>query len=568
MAERHGQANSRWTIRAILPERRARDLRTLTSMRHVVRWAMGCLLIAFAAVPSKVAFGAGNAAAQVRLPEGVLEGIHSGPSPDAVAFLGVPFAAAPLDERRWMPPQPVRPWTGTREAKHFGPACPQLPATWLASISWDEDCLYLNLWSPRLAPAAKRLPVIVYFHGGSNTAGYSQMTPLGPTLSRLGVLVVSANYRLGPLGFLAHPALTAESEHQSSGNYGLLDQLQALKWVHEHIDRFGGDARRVTVLGQSAGAVDICLLMVSPLSVGLFQHAILESGDCQGALNQELRTPQLVNGRSGTAEDAGKRLASALGVAEGPDVLQQLRRMPAEEILKVWSHNRQISFGAIVDGWIVPEQPAKLFAEGRELSIPVLTGSNADEATVFGHGGPTSLDEYRRYLVASTGKYADLEFRSYPAKSDGEVATRYLQLQSDEFAYGAYSLVRAITRAGQKGFLYQFSFVETGARAALGAYHGAELNFLSDRFPEDWQHSAEDEQLGRAIRTYWVRFAKTGNPNAANVPDWPPYDAQSDQYLDLGRTIGLRRVAQPIHALAGIMNQVLFDATDARSQPQ
>jgi para-nitrobenzyl esterase len=566
MAERPGQANSRWTIRAIPPEHRIRGPRTLASMRHVVGLVMGYLLAALAAVPYPVAAGAGYSAMQVKLPVGVLEGIHSGPNLGEVAFLGVPFADPPVGERRWMPPQPVRPWTGTREAKHFGPACPQLPAKWLQSIPWDEDCLYLNLWTPRLAAVAKPLPVVVYFHGGSNTAGYSQMTPLGSTLSRLGVLVVSANYRLGPLGFLAHPALTAESAHQSSGNYGLLDQLQALKWVHENIDRFGGDPGRVTVLGQSAGAVDICLLMVSPLSVGLFQQAILESGDCQGALNQELRTPQPVNGRSGTAEDAGKLLANALGIAEGPDAMQQLRHIPAEEILKVWSHNRQISFGAIVDGWIVPEQPAKMFAEGRELPIPVLTGSNADEATVFGHGGPTNLDEYRSYLGANTGKYADLEFRSYPAASDSEVATRYLQLQSDEFAYGAYSLVRSVRRAGQKAFLYQFSFVETGKRAALGAYHGAELNFLSDRFPEDWQHSPDDERLGRAIRTYWTRFAKTGNPNSTPTPDWPPYDAQSDLYLDLGRTIRKRPVAQRIHALAGIMNRVLSDAAEGRSQ--
>jgi para-nitrobenzyl esterase len=535
-------------------------------MRQVVSWAIGCLLAAVAVAPNQVAMGAGSTAVTMRLPVGVLEGNHSGPTADEVAFLGVPFAAPPTGELRWMPPQPVRPWTGTREAKHFGPSCPQLPAKWLRSIPWNEDCLYLNLWTPKFARTAKHLPVIVYFHGGSNTAGYSQMTPLGPTLARLGVVVVSANYRLGPLGFLAHPALTAESEHQSSGNYGLLDQLQALKWVQENIDRFGGDASRVTVLGQSAGAVDICLLMASPLSVGLFQGAILESGDCQGVLNQELRTPQHANGLSGTAENSGKLLASALGVTDGPDALLQLRRIPASEILRCWSHNRQISFGAIVDGWIVPEQPANTFAEGRELSIPVLAGSNADEATVFGHGGPTSLDEYRRYLVADTGRYADREFQNYPAASAGEVAARYLQLQSDEFAYGAYSLVQAVTRAGQKGYLYLFSFAETGKRAALGAYHGAELYFLSDSFPGDWQHSSDDQQLGQAIRTYWVQFAMTGNPNAAHVPPWPAYTTQADQILDLGRTIRLRPVAQRIHVLGKIMDQVLADALDGQSR--
>lgn len=534
-------------------------------MRHIVIWQIGCLLAIVLTAPGQIAIGAESSGVRAVLTVGVLEGILSGATKDGVAFLGVPFAAPPIAERRWKPPQPVTPWTGMREAKRFAPACAQLPAKWLQAIPWSEDCLYLNLWSPSIARTAKRLPVIVYFHGGSNTAGYSQMTPLGSTLSHLGVVVVSANYRLGPMGFLALPALTSESEHQSSGNYGLLDQLQALKWVHENIDRFGGDPGRITVLGQSAGAVDICLLMTSPMSVGLFQRAILESGDCQGVLNQELRTAQHINGLSGSAETAGTLLASALGVADGPKALQQLRGIPAGEILTCWSHNRQITFGAIVDGWIVPEQPARIFAAGRELSIPVLAGSNADEATVFGNSGPASLDEYKRYLVADTGRYADRELESYPAASVGEVHARYLQLQRDEFAYGAYSLVRTITHAGQKGFLYLFSFAETGKRAALGAYHGEELDFLSDSFPGDWQHTPDDQRLGRAIRNYWVQFAKTGNPNAADVPDWPAYNEQTDQYLDLGRTIRLRPVSQRVHALAKIMHQVLAEAADARS---
>jgi para-nitrobenzyl esterase len=531
-------------------------------------WPFGCLLAMMLAAPGQASVGAESAVVRVTLTSGTLAGIRSSAIGDEAAFLGVPFAAAPIAERRWKPPQPVSPWTGTRNATQFGPACPQLPANWLPSIPWNEDCLYLNVWSPGVARTARRLPVIVYFHGGSNTAGYSQMNPLGPALSRLGVVVVSANYRLGPLGFLAHPALTAESGHQSSGNYGLLDQLQALKWVHENIDRFGGDPGRVTALGQSAGAVDICLLMTSPMSVGLFQRAILESGDCQGVLNQELRAGQHFNGVSVSAENAGAQLASALGVDDGPEALQRLRGISADEMLNCWSHNRQIMFGAIVDGWIVPEQPAKTFAAGRELLIPVLAGSNADEATVFGHGGPSSLDEYRKYLSADAGKYADQEFQGYPAASDGEVHTRYLQLQSDAFSYGAYSLVRAITHAGQKGFLYLFSFSETGRRAALGAYHGEELNFLSNSFPADWQHSPEDQRLGRAIRTYWVQFAKTGNPDAANVPDWPAYDEQSDQYLDLGRTIRLRPASQRVHTLAKVMKQVLADAADTRSSAQ
>jgi para-nitrobenzyl esterase len=498
----------------------------------------------------------------VMLATGILEGTHFGPTND-VAFLGVPYAEPPMGELRWKPPQPARPWTGTRKATEFGAACPQLPANWFPYVGWNEDCLYLNIWTTQPTGKAK-LPVLVYFHGGSNTQGYSQMTPLGPTLSRLGVVVVSANYRLGPFGFLAHPALTAESGHHSSGNYGLLDQLQALKWVHENISRFGGDPGRITVMGQSAGAVDICLLMASPLAAGSFQRAIMESGECQSVFNKDIRTPIPYSLISGTGEEVGERLANDLGVANGPSALQKLRSIPADEILKAWSQDRQLHFDAIVDGWVVPEQPAKIFAERRELRVPVLVGSNTDEATVFGHGGPKTVAEYKNYLRSDTGKYADQEFQVYPAATDAEVPARYVQLQSDSFAYAAYSLARAVTRAGQNGYLYDFSYVETGKRAGLGAYHGEELKFLSDSFPADWEHSRDDEKLGQAIRTYWTQFAKTGNPNAHGLSEWPAYDERRDQRLELGRAIRLAPVSPPIHSLDYIMNQIFGENGNAQ----
>jgi len=228
------------------------------------------------------------------------------------------------------------------------------------------------------------------------------------------VIVVSANYRLGPMGFLAHPALTAESENHSSGNYGLLDQVEALKWVRENIQAFGGDPGRVTVMGQSAGAVDICLLMSSPMAAGLFQRAIMESGDCQSVLNEDVRSSNPYNSISECGEQAGGRLTRDLGVEDGPGVLQKLRAIPASEILDAWSKDRQVHFDAMVDGWVVPEQPAKIFAEGRENKVPVLVGSNADEATVFGHGGPKTVEEYKKYLREDTGGHADQEFKSIP----------------------------------------------------------------------------------------------------------------------------------------------------------
>jgi para-nitrobenzyl esterase len=522
-------------------------------MRDHSGWPIICCL---ALILSSASHDSGSPT--VTLQAGVLEGVRFSSAQSAVAFLGVPYAAPPVGDLRWKPPEPVRPWTGTRKAAEFGAACPQLPARWFPYIGWEEDCLYLNVWTTQFSASAK-LPVIVYFHGGSNTTGYSQMTPLGPTLSRLGVIVVSANYRLGPLGFFAHPALTAESEHHSSGNYGLLDQVQALRWVHENISRFGGDPGRVTVMGQSAGAVDICLLMASPMPAGLFQRAIMESGDCQSVLNEDIRTPELYNSISGTGEGAGGRLANDLGVSNSPDALQKLRSIPAGEILRTWSQDRQVHFDAIVDGWVIPEQPAKIFAEGREIKVPVLVGSNADEATVFGHGGPKTVGQYKQYLFGDTGRHADQEFTVYPAASDADVPARYLQLQDDFFAYGAYAMARTMTRVGQKGYLYYFTYAETGKRAPLGAYHGEELLFLSDSFPSDWEHGQEDVTLGKAMRMYWTQFAITGDPNAPGIPKWPAYDVRLDECFQLGRTIRVHPVAPQLHILEQIMNQIFAE---------
>jgi para-nitrobenzyl esterase len=494
----------------------------------------------------------------VRLSSGSLTGMHFGPQ-NEVAFLGVPYAAPPVDDLRWKPPQPARSWSGTREAKQFAAPCPQLPAGWLPYIPGKEDCLYLNIWTPRLS-ANPKLPVIVFFHGGGNKEGYSQLTPLGPALAPLGVVVVTANYRLGPLGFLAHPRLTAESAYHSSGNYGLLDQLQALKWVRANISQFGGDPARVTVMGQSAGSVDICLLMASPLAKGLFQGAIMESGDCQSVLNEDIRTQLPYNSITTTGEASGERLASDLGIAGGSDALRKLRALTPDELLNAWKKDHQVSFDAIVDGWVVPEQPAKTFAEGRQMHIPVLVGSNADEATVFGHGVQT-VAQYKDYLRQDSGNYAEQEFQAYPVRSDADVPSQYLALQNDSFAYGAWSLAQAMTNSGQKAYLYSFTFAETGKRAHLGAYHGLELHFLSDSFPTDWEHSKADGSLGTAMRSYWTNFAKAGNPNAPAVPLWPAYKANSNQRLDLGRTISLHPVSPKLPVLQHIMQEVIAEAS-------
>jgi para-nitrobenzyl esterase len=499
----------------------------------------------------------------VTLMSGTLQGVRFGGEPSGAAFLGVPYAAAPTGERRWKPPETLVPWAGMRDATQFGAACPQLPEPWLTYPHWSEDCLFLNIWTRQMSGPHKQ-PVIVFFHGGSNRAGYSQRDQLGPSLSGSGLVVVSANYRLGALGFLAHPALTAESPHASSGNYGLLDQIQALKWVRENIARFGGDPERITVMGQSSGAVDACLLMTSPPARGLFQQAILESGECQSTLNKDIRTPISVNGISGTGEEAGERLAGDLGIASGPDVLKKLRGVPVDTILKAMSNDRSLQFDAIVDGWVVPEQPAKIFAEGRQAHIPVLVGSNADEATVFGPG-PSTLSGYRKYLQADAGIYADQELQAWPASTDADVPAQYLKLQNMSFAYGAWSMARAMTRAHQPAYLYLLTWVQTGKRATLGAHHGEELSFLDDAFPSGWGASSGDRAFGEILRAYWSNFAITGDPNSPGLQKWSTFDPGSDFVFSLGQKIGAIPMNQKLRVIDKIMAQVLSVALSHRN---
>ena len=314
-------------------------------------------------------------------------------------------------------------------------------------------------------------------------------------------------------------------------------------------------------MGQSAGAVDITLLMASPLAAGLFQGAILESGEAQSTLNQDIRSPIPYNRISSTGEATGKRFADDLAVSGGPDTLERLRSIPADKVLAAWEKDRGVRFEAIVDGWVVPEQPAKIFAEGQQLKIPVLVGSNADEATVFGLVAPKSIDEYKTYLQRDTGRFADQEFAAYPAGSDAAIPEQFLKYHNDLFGYGAYSLARRMTHQGQNAYLYLFTYAEKGKRANLGAYHGEELYFISNVFPPDWEHDTDEESLGRAMRIYWTQFAKTGNPNLSGSPEWPAYDVRGEQYLELGRQVNIRQVPERLKVLERIMAQVVADAT-------
>ena len=511
---------------------------------------------------------------------GTIEGLRSG---GESIFLGIPFAAAPTGGQRWKPPTPAPPWRGVRPATAFGPGCPQAAADvesfrkvlpeiapaqpYYTDFRFDEDCLYLNVWTSNLG-AGKRAPVMVWIHGGSNISGTGVYPPFGEKLARQGVVFVGINYRLGALGFLAHPALTAESPHRASGNYGILDQIAALAWVQRNIARFGGDPGNVTVFGESAGAVMICYLMASPAGRGLFHRAILESCTCRDYLSPELKRPIRYFSGRGTAEDAGIRLQRDLGVAPGPKVLEALRAHSAQEIVRVSGQDRELlSYlysGGTIDGWVLLEQPAVTFAAGRQASIPVLLGSNADEGTVtIGQLGEASVTSYRAWLRARFDDRADEVFRLYPAQRDSDVRAAFLDLTADyQRGQAVRSLARDTVRAGQKAYLYYFDYPAKGeyAREGLGAFHGLELAFVGGGFfrKTRWgDPDAEDLRLATVMTGYWTRFAATGDPNQPGLPNWPEYDPAGDHVMELGRHI--RTIAVPRTSRFAVFEHILSE---------
>jgi para-nitrobenzyl esterase len=500
----------------------------------------------------------------VAIDSGVLEGVPFGSTRDEMMFLGIPFAAPPIGERRWKPPQPVEKWQVTRKANRYGGDCfeaedphsDDLTKEMVQTVDpyftyrHDEDCLYLNVWTTNLPQdhSGGELPVMVWIHGSGQAA---QFLSAGPTLARKGIVFVSINYRTGPLGFMAHPALTAESQHHASGNYGILDLIAALEWIQRNISKFGGDPARVTIFGESSGGMMVCFLMSSPLAQGLFQQAIMESLGCADTISPELKASSNYEGGVGTAEEIGLRLMRDLGIAPGPDVLAKLRAKSPKEITDVADHDGSINFDieSVIDGWVLPEQPATIFARGQQAKLPVIVGSNADEGTTVVeetlHASPT-LASYKAFLKSEfvSDATADEIFRLYPATSDADARAAFIAFDTDyEFGNSVHVIATDMADGGQKTWFYYFSYP---ARAkfyeGLGAFHGIELKFLSGWFyPSRWgKPSAEDKKLVDLMTGYWTNFARTGDPNGPNLPHWPVYDPKVDMVLEIGHEVKLR----------------------------
>ncbi|MGA3185770.1 MAG: carboxylesterase family protein [Bryobacteraceae bacterium] len=448
----------------------------------------------------------------VRVEQGQISGVP-GSDPDVRVYKGVPFAAPPVGDLRWRAPKPAADWSGIRKADQFSATCMQTPYPEGSLYRSEpqpvsEDCLYLNIWTAAKSASDKR-PVMVWIHGGAFTRG-SGSTPVynGEMLAKKGVVLVTINYRLGVFGFFAHPDLTAESEHHSSGNYGILDEVAALQWVQKNIAKFGGDPKRVTIFGESAGSWAVNVLVASPLTKGLFQRAIGESG-----ANFNVMT------KLADLEKSGARAGSSI---------QELRAKSAEDAMK-------IAGGSVnVDGWLLPTDVMTIFEKGQQNNVPVLIGSNADEGTAF---MPAKITVAGLQATAKQrfGANADSFLKIYPATSDEEAWKASANFMRDStFGVQMRTWARMQMKTGKSpAYLYYFSHIPPGAEH-YGAYHASEIAYVFGT-GRNWQDA--DRQLSETMSSYWVNFATTGNPNGKGLPVWPVYDEKKDLALGLGDPI-------------------------------
>ncbi len=479
-----------------------------------------------------------TAALQVKTANGTLEGVaESG----IRSFKGVPFAAPPVGDLRWREPQPARNWTGIRKADKFGPRAMQRAIFGDMAFRSDgvsEDCLYLNIWTPARS-ATDQLPVLVYFYGGGLMAGDgSEPRYDGESMARQGIVAVTVNYRLNIFGFMAHPELTKESPHHASGNYGLLDQAAALQWVNKNIAAFGGDPKRVTIAGESAGSMSVSAQMLSPLSKNLIAGAIGESGSVLGTLPPV----PLAEG-----EQNGVKFAELAGAKS----LSALRQLSAEKLLEVATNHEWEFFKPTVDGYFFPQSPLDIYMAGQQAKVPLLVGWNSEESNyraILGSDAPTT-ENFTKAVQKLYGDQATELLKRYNPASDQEVMQAATDLAGDRFigfstwrwsdihAKNAgkpvyrylYARPRPFMRsemgnavAGLAGGIIRDSTAKK-APSATGAVHSAEIEYALGNLPTnrvfDWQ--PEDYKVSEIMQAFFTNFIKTGDPNGLGVPTWP-----------------------------------------------
>jgi len=501
----------------------------LVALQRLAAWnlLLGLPLLAAAAAPQ---------APRATVSSGVLEGELDAAS-GVRSFKGIPYAQPPLGELRWKAPQPPDSWQGVRPARKFGPRAMQRPVfsdMVFRSNGVSEDCLYLNVWTPAHAPG-RQLPVLVYFYGGGFTAGDgSEPRYDGASMAHQGMVAVTVNYRLNVFGFLSHPELTAESPRHASGNYGLMDQAAALRWVQANIAAFGGDPARVTIAGESAGSYSVSAQMISPLAQGTFARAIGESG----ALTSLMPPATLAQ-----AEQAGQRFAALVGAAD----LAALRAMPASELLDATAKPEAPGFDAIIDGWVVADHPATLFASGRQAQVPSLAGWNSLESgpgSLLGDLPATAENLAKVVHQHITDEALAKRLLDAYAVPDSDPLRMATDMAGDVFiGYSTWRWIDLHARSsGQPVYRYLYvqprpASVRGDIPAARGATHSAEIEYALGNLALNpvYAWTANDRSASRLMQQYFVNFIRTGNPNGAGLPQWPVVgQGDSAQVMQLG----------------------------------
>jgi len=476
-----------------------------------------------------------RAADQVKIEGGIVEGT-TGDESTVRIFRGVPFAAPPVGDLRWKAPQPVRAWADVRKAGEFGARCMQT-SVYSDMVFRDsgpsEDCLYLNVWTPA-KNASERLPVIVWFYGGGFVSGSSSEARYdGVHLAAKGAVVVTPNYRLGVFGFLAHPELTKESGHNASGNYGLSDLIAALQWVHDNVAAFGGDPNNVTISGESAGSFAVSALMASPVAQGLFHKAIGESG----AFFPNDR-PSLAAKSLKETERAGTDFAASLGAP----TLSALRAKTAAEILQAAAAD-PFRFAPNLDGYFLPGKVPDIYAAGKQSHVPLLAGWNADEGkgNILYAKEKTTAKSFVAQAQARWGSRADSFLSLYPAATDAQALRSAEDLAGDDFiAFSTWKWLNSQVKTGQAP-VYAYLFEQVPAEypsamsdgfpaVARGARHSGEIEYVFQMLKWlDRPWTPEDFQVADTMSSFWVNFARSGDPNGKGLPQWPKYES-SDRF--------------------------------------
>ena len=453
-----------------------------------------------------------------------------------IVFKGIPYAAPPVGELRWREPQPPFSWDSILVADKFCASCIQTLARsrppwteeFMTQDTISEDCLYLNIWTPAKTPEDK-LPVLVYIHGGGFSEGSGSVAVYdGEELAKKGIIVITINYRLGLMGFFAHPELTAESPNNASGNYGLLDQVAALQWIRDNIEAFGGDPERVTISGQSAGAISVHLLVASPLAKNLFHGAISQSG---ASLSRFIRSNPL-----GDAEKTGSAFTQSKGVTS----LAELRAMPVEELIASQPGDRPFRFGTVIDGWFLTEDPLAVLKSGKQNDVPTLTGLNADEGSAGPNYGKITVQDFREQAERMYGDKAAEYLTLYSPQSDEEAGRMSIESARDQGRVSTllWAELRAKTSTTD-AYTYFFSrAIPWPEYPNFRAFHTGEVPYVFNNLKMiDRPWEAADTMVADIMSSCWVNFVTNGDPNGPGLPEWPAFDSTSMVTMELGENM-------------------------------